>query len=166
MEENIVQVQKVIPSSVNCLALFPKLAKLTLGLFRDDRIPRYLKILTAGAILYVALPLDFLPDFVPSAGLLDDLIVILLILTQYMRSAPAEVFQEHWDAQFGDGFDIKSELEAALKELEPQVGERFAWLKGLASKLIAKIGEFNARRSDADSEQDTCAPAAELPQSV
>jgi uncharacterized membrane protein YkvA (DUF1232 family) len=166
MEENIVSVQKVIPSAVNCLALFPKLAKLTLGLFRDARIPRYLKILTAGAILYVALPLDFLPDFVPTAGLLDDLIVILLILTQYMRSAPADVFQEHWDAQFGDEFDIKGELEAALKELEPQVGERFSWLKGLASRLIAKIGEFNARRSDEDSDQDSATPAVELPESV
>jgi len=119
--------------------MLPAIVKLLMALFADSRVPRYLKILTAGAVAYVALPLDFLPDFVPTAGRLDDLLVILLLLEKYMKSCPPEVFNEHWDNILGEDFDFEESARKSLEELDPLVGERFAtvrdWIVNSASRI-------------------------------
>ena len=49
----------------DCVVLFARLV-------RDDRLARRHKILVAGLIPYLALPIDLIPDFIPVAGELDD----------------------------------------------------------------------------------------------
>lgn len=157
MEEKTKELQKFFPSAANHLLILPRFVKLLLALFRDARVPRYLKIITAGAILYIALPLDFLPDFVPVAGFADELIVILLILIQYMRFCPPEVFKEHWNNIMGDNFNLESELTKAMNDLEPVVGERFGAIRNYALKLVEKFRE----KSEA-----AIPPPAELPETT
>jgi uncharacterized membrane protein YkvA (DUF1232 family) len=156
MEERTKELQKIFPSATNHLLILPRFVKLLLALFRDIRVPKYLKIITAGAILYVALPLDFLPDFVPVAGFADDIIVILLILTQYMRFCPPEVFREHWNNIMGDDFNLEAALTKTMDVLEPVVGLRFEAIRKYALKLVDK---YNEKVSGSEP------PAARIPES-
>lgn len=56
----------------------PLYARLLWSLVKDDRTPTSRKILLAGALGYVALGRDIVPDFVPILGQLDDLVVVAL----------------------------------------------------------------------------------------
>lgn len=56
----------------------PLYARLLWSLVKDDRTPTSRKVLLAGALGYVALGRDIVPDFVPILGQLDDLVVVAL----------------------------------------------------------------------------------------
>ncbi|HEU4759303.1 MAG TPA: DUF1232 domain-containing protein [Dehalococcoidia bacterium] len=64
-------------------------------LLRDGRVPLPAKLVLPGVALYLAMPLDPIPDFIPVIGYLDDLLVLMLGLWLFLRLCPAEVFQEH-----------------------------------------------------------------------
>jgi uncharacterized membrane protein YkvA (DUF1232 family) len=54
----------------------PLYARLLWSLVKDPRTPTTRKVLLAGALGYVALGRDFVPDRVPILGQLDDLVVV------------------------------------------------------------------------------------------
>lgn len=153
MEDKIQKLTNAVPGVVNHVMLLPRMGRLLIGLFRDPRVPRFLKILTAGLAVYIALPYDFLPDIVPGVGAADDLIALLLVLVQYVRWCPAEVVAEHWDDAFGGEFDSRADFERAVAELEPLVGARFDYLRTGLQNVLDKVGDFRARG-------DYCDPAA------
>ena len=65
-------------------------------LLQDDRVPTFLKVtIPLGVALYFISPLDFIPDFIPVLGQLDDLGVILLGMTLFINLAPRNVVNEH-----------------------------------------------------------------------
>lgn len=72
--------------------------KLWWRLLRDPRVPTLLKLAVPGlAIAYLLWPLDFLSDFFPLLGQVDDLVVILLALKLFESWAPRAVVAEQWD---------------------------------------------------------------------
>src|SRR5437870_1131004 len=56
----------------------PLRAKLRLAkaLMEDQRIPRRARLIPAAFVLYLAMPLDLVPDFIPVLGQLDDVLVL------------------------------------------------------------------------------------------
>ena len=52
---------------------------------KSPEIPAMLKITILGALLYLVLPLDILPDYIPGLGLLDDVSVILIVFREVSR---------------------------------------------------------------------------------
>lgn len=46
-------------------------------LLRGSRVPMKAKVVIAGAVLWLLSPLDPLPDVVPVAGFLDDIVVLI-----------------------------------------------------------------------------------------
>lgn len=76
--------------------LLPNLLFLFRGLLRDRRVPLGSKLLLAGAVVYIASPIDLVPEFIPVAGPLDDAIVAALVLRRVVRAAGREVVREHW----------------------------------------------------------------------
>jgi uncharacterized membrane protein YkvA (DUF1232 family) len=56
----------------------PLYARLLWSLVKDPRTPNSRKVLLAGALGYVALGRDFVPDRVPILGQLDDMVVVAL----------------------------------------------------------------------------------------
>ena len=73
----------------DCLVLVGRLV-------RDPRVPRRRKLLLVGLIGYLALPFDLVPDFIPVAGQLDDVIVVVLVLRSLIRSGGEPLLREHW----------------------------------------------------------------------
>lgn len=64
-------------------------------LLSDPRVPRRRKLLLWGLLLYLASPVDLVPDFIPVAGQLDDAIVVALALRLLVRGGSGLV-AEHW----------------------------------------------------------------------
>jgi uncharacterized membrane protein YkvA (DUF1232 family) len=71
-----------------------KLALVSL-LLKDGRVPIWAKIVLPALIVYLALPVDLIPDFIPVIGHLDDLLLVALAATLLFRGIPPEVMEEH-----------------------------------------------------------------------
>jgi uncharacterized membrane protein YkvA (DUF1232 family) len=79
------------------LATFvPDCVVLVKRLLGDPRVPRRRKLLLAALVVYLASPIDLVPDFVPIAGQLDDAILVALVLRAIVRAGGDELLGEHW----------------------------------------------------------------------
>jgi len=76
--------------------LVPNLVRMFGGLLRDPRVPLRAKIVVGIASLWLASPIDLIPDFVPIAGQLDDAIVAALALRFILRTTDGAVVRQHW----------------------------------------------------------------------
>jgi uncharacterized membrane protein YkvA (DUF1232 family) len=65
-------------------------------LMGDQRVPSGRKLVLAGLIGYLAFPVDLVPDFIPVAGQLDDLILAALVLRYVLRSDGPDLLRELW----------------------------------------------------------------------
>jgi uncharacterized membrane protein YkvA (DUF1232 family) len=79
----------------------PNLLVLFRELLHDSRVPRGPKVWLGIAIVWIASPVDVIPEFVPIAGPLDDAIVAALVLRHLLRRTPREVVREHWQERCG-----------------------------------------------------------------
>jgi uncharacterized membrane protein YkvA (DUF1232 family) len=70
-------------------------AQLACALMRDPRLPISVRLVIPAAVLYLVLPLDIIPDFIPILGQLDDLLVLLVAMRLIMRSIPEALLDEH-----------------------------------------------------------------------
>ena len=76
--------------------LLPNLLSLFRGLIRDPRVPRRSKLLLVVAAVWIASPIDLIPEFIPFLGPLDDAVVAALVLRHVLRRAGPDVVADHW----------------------------------------------------------------------
>jgi len=62
----------------------------------DPRTPRRARWLLVGLAIYVASPIDLIPDVIPGIGHLDEVIIVPLVLRRLRRIVPPEVWAEHF----------------------------------------------------------------------
>ncbi len=72
----------------------PLYGRLIWELVRDDRTPGGRKAILAGALGYLVLGRDLVPDDFPVIGGLDDLVVVVLAVDVFLDGVPAEVLDE------------------------------------------------------------------------
>jgi len=79
------------------IAKLPFLDKISLAgaLFRDRRIGVAPRLTALGLVLYLAMPLDLIPDFIPVLGYLDDILIVLIGAGLLLRSIPRYIIEEH-----------------------------------------------------------------------
>jgi uncharacterized membrane protein YkvA (DUF1232 family) len=65
-------------------------------LLGDACVSRRHKLLLGALIGYLAFPLDLVPDFIPVAGQIDDVVIVALALRVVLRSSGTERVREHW----------------------------------------------------------------------
>ncbi len=63
---------------------------------RDPRVPRRAKLAVLTAAVWVASPIDLIPEFLPVIGPLDDILVVALALRYAGRRVPPEVMRAAW----------------------------------------------------------------------
>jgi uncharacterized membrane protein YkvA (DUF1232 family) len=76
--------------------LLPNLIRLFTGLLRDARVPLRAKIVLAVASLWLASPIDLIPEFIPLVGSLDDAVVAALALRFVLNTTDGALVREHW----------------------------------------------------------------------
>jgi uncharacterized membrane protein YkvA (DUF1232 family) len=92
------------------LLLLPNLLKLLVRLVRDPRVSRADKFILGGTILYVIVPVDFIPDLIPFVGQVDDTYLVALALIRLLNRADPGVVERHWDG----GVDLKGVLSSIV----------------------------------------------------
>jgi uncharacterized membrane protein YkvA (DUF1232 family) len=69
--------------------------RLVAGLAGDERIPTGVRLIPPLLVLYLANPIDLVPDFVPVLGQLDDLLVAIVAIGLLVRFTPIQVIESH-----------------------------------------------------------------------
>lgn len=82
--------------------------------FKDPRVPWYAKALVAVVIAYVLSPIDFIPDFIPVLGYIDDLIIVSAGIYLALKMIPREVLEECRQKEVSDKIPGKAKWIAAL----------------------------------------------------
>ena len=62
--------------------------------YKHRRTPWYAKVLAALVIGYALSPIDFIPDFIPVIGYLDDLIIVPAGIILLIKIIPRDVLEE------------------------------------------------------------------------
>jgi len=60
-------------------------------LLRDQRVPIKTKTMIIGALGYLILPTDLMPDFIPALGFTDDLTAIMVVLRAVKKYITPEI---------------------------------------------------------------------------
>lgn len=96
----VILARRLPPGLLKDLAgLLPACLTLARRLRRDPRVPRRARIAVLVAGLWVASPIDLVPEFLPVIGPLDDVVVAALLLRYAARQVPRPVLFEAWPAE-------------------------------------------------------------------
>ena len=66
---------------------------------KDPRVPRRAKVAILIAGIWVASPIDLIPEFIPVIGPLDDIVVVALALRYAARQVPRDVVLGAWPGE-------------------------------------------------------------------
>jgi uncharacterized membrane protein YkvA (DUF1232 family) len=116
----------------------PQYARLMLALLLDDRTPVQRKALLAGAVGYLLVGRDLVPDDIPILGGLDDLVVVVLAVDLFLDGVPDELLAEKLDELEIDRSSFDQDI-ARIRRLTP----------GPVRKAIRRIPELIGQASAA-----------------
>ena len=93
----ILLAKRLPPGILRDLAVFiPDCVTTVRRLRKDPRVPRRAKVAIVFAGLWVASPIDLIPEFLPVIGPLDDIVVVAVCLRYAGRQVPREVILAAW----------------------------------------------------------------------
>ena len=78
------------------LRLVPDLVRLLHRLAGDPEVPGRTRLALGLLVVYLASPIDLVPDFLPVIGYVDDIVIVALTLRAVVRSAGPRALERHW----------------------------------------------------------------------
>ncbi len=96
----------------------PSYARLVWALAVDERTPVSRKALLGGALGYLLLGRDLVPDDTPIVGGLDDLVVVALAVDLFLEGVPTELLNEKLDSLGIDKLAFERDV-AQIRRLTP-----------------------------------------------
>jgi uncharacterized membrane protein YkvA (DUF1232 family) len=104
----------------------PQYVRLLGGLLGDKRVSIVDKMLVMGAIAYIVMPIDVIPDFIPFFGEIDDLYLLIMALQRLVANAGRPALLAHWVGNPADLADLnlKGALTAAAFFLPKRIRRR------------------------------------------
>ena len=140
------------------LMFLPNMLKLLGNLLKDSRVPLAEKALFAAAIVYVVVPLDFIPDVFPFIGQVDDVYLVALTLLRLINRTDEKVVRENWSGG-GDVIGLANSIADLAPMLLPkrvsrvlsaevELSAKGEKLRGLAKKDEALIVEIAQNQSE------------------
>ena len=76
--------------------LLPRLARMIAALMTERRVSVTAKIALAAMALYLASPIDVLPDFIPFVGWIDDLLLVALVVDGLLTHIDRAILLKYW----------------------------------------------------------------------
>jgi uncharacterized membrane protein YkvA (DUF1232 family) len=76
--------------------LLPRLARMVASLLADRTIPKTAKIALAAVALYLASPVDLIPDFIPWLGYLDDVLLVAVVVDGLLTFIDRALLLKYW----------------------------------------------------------------------
>lgn len=74
----------------------PHYGRLLAGLMTDRRVSKLDRVLVGAALAYLLLPLDFIADYIPFLGQVDDVFLLMTALQRLVAHAGHRVLRDHW----------------------------------------------------------------------
>jgi uncharacterized membrane protein YkvA (DUF1232 family) len=78
------------------LRALPNLVRLIARLAVDPTLPRAAKVALAAALVYLASPVDLVPDFIPLVGYLDDVLLVALLVDGLLNYVDRGLVLRYW----------------------------------------------------------------------
>jgi uncharacterized membrane protein YkvA (DUF1232 family) len=91
------------------LRLLPDVLRLVRRLAADPDLPGGVRVRLALLLVYLAFPLDLVPDFIPVLGYADDAIIVTAVLRSVVRRAGLGAIRRRWPGT-PDGFTVLCRL--------------------------------------------------------
>ncbi|GLX97686.1 DUF1232 domain-containing protein [Herbidospora sp. NBRC 101105] len=91
------------------LRVLPDVLRLIRHLAADRDLPRGVRVRLGLLLVYLAVPIDLIPDFIPVLGYADDAIVVVAVLRSVVRRAGLPAVRAHWPGT-DDGFEVVRRL--------------------------------------------------------
>jgi uncharacterized membrane protein YkvA (DUF1232 family) len=92
--------RRLPPGLLRDLAAFiPDCVTTARRLRADPRVPRRARVAVLVAAVWVASPIDLIPEFLPVIGPLDDIVVVALALRYAARQVPRDVLMAAWPGE-------------------------------------------------------------------
>jgi uncharacterized membrane protein YkvA (DUF1232 family) len=104
----------------------PNYVRLLFGLLSDRRVSALDKVLVAAAVAYILTPVDFIPDFIPFLGEVDDVFLLVTALQRLIANAGRSVVAQYWAGNPADlkAMNLRQVLTAAAFFLPRRVRRR------------------------------------------
>lgn len=81
---------------IELVRLVPACLALLRDVMRDPTVPRRTKLAPALVLVYLAIPIDLIPDFIPGLGHLDDALVLAWAIRHLVAAAGRERVASYW----------------------------------------------------------------------
>jgi uncharacterized membrane protein YkvA (DUF1232 family) len=78
------------------LRLLPDVLRLLKRLASDPQLPRRIRVALVVLLVFIASPIDLIPDFIPVLGYADDVIITALVLRWVTRTAGPQALAAYW----------------------------------------------------------------------
>jgi uncharacterized membrane protein YkvA (DUF1232 family) len=78
------------------ILLLPRLVRMIAALMAERRVSATAKIALAAMALYLASPIDVLPDFIPFVGWIDDLLLVALVVDGLLTHVDRSILLKYW----------------------------------------------------------------------
>jgi uncharacterized membrane protein YkvA (DUF1232 family) len=97
------------------LRILPDVLRLIRRLAADKTLPAGVRVRLVLLLIYLAIPIDPIPDFIPVLGYADDAIVVTVVLRSVVRHAGLDAVRAHWPGS-DDGFAALTRLTGLSKQ--------------------------------------------------
>jgi uncharacterized membrane protein YkvA (DUF1232 family) len=105
------------------LRLLPDLLRLLKRLTSDRTLPTGVRVRVALLFIYLAIPIDLIPDFIPVLGYADDAIIVVLVLRSVCRRVSLQELRSAWPGT-DDGFAALQGLVQPTRRENPGAARR------------------------------------------
>lgn len=96
------------------------------GLWNDERIPKRDRLVFSILMVLIISPLDFIPDWTPVFGQLDDIVMIALVMDYLFNQLDEDLTLSHWNFSFKAFARLRS-FGRIISMLAPQAIKKRIW---------------------------------------
>lgn len=123
-------------SVMKAITQLPSYFRLLLGLISDGRVSKVDRFFVIAAAAYILSPVDFVPDFIPFFGEVDDVFLLMLALQRLVNNAGRSVVLKHWrgDPDEVHNLNFARIVSAAGFFLPSQIKRRLFSMAGIGRK--------------------------------